>query len=175
MQIAANNLLKLLLVYPAILFLSSCVPVSYTSDNASQNEELVTFKNKLYESNIRTVRLYVDKGYKSAINEPAVNDIRQQQPFVLEFDEISEDAGYYQARILHCDKNWKKSSLQAIEYLVESQGVSVDRYIELCRLLPVVLPLVLLPSLTAFPLFLAFWLLRRKISIEVAQWQFRTS
>ncbi|MFC2123884.1 DUF5103 domain-containing protein [Bacteroidota bacterium] len=117
MQIPVINTLKSPLIFLVVIYLAGCVPVTNTGSNTSQSEELVTFEDKIYEPDIKTVRLYVNKGYKGAINEPAVNNIRQLQQFVLEFDELSEQAEYYQARILHCDRNWNKSLLQSIEYL----------------------------------------------------------
>jgi hypothetical protein len=77
---------------------------------------------------VKTVRFFVNRGYNGAVNEPVVSNIQQLHPFMLEFDELGEEAKYYQAKIVHCDRNWSASLLQPIEYLETYNEYDITDY-----------------------------------------------
>ena len=80
------------------------------------HSELI-YNDKEYNQGIKTVNLYVNKGYVGAQVEPAAINIREPHQLVLEFDELYEDARYFQAIIIHCNWDWSPSQLKSIEYL----------------------------------------------------------
>ena len=90
-------------------------------------EELV-YEDKVYNPNIKTVNLYVNKGYLGAQIEPAVLNIHEPLQLILEFDELYEDARYFQAKILHCNWNWTPSQLRSIEYLAVYNEFEIADY-----------------------------------------------
>ncbi len=102
-------LFLLLLIYLTVTF--TIIPIK-----GSDHAELV-YEDKVYNPNIKTVNLYVNKGFIGAQIEPAILNIHEPLQLILEFDELYEDARYFQAKILHCDWNWTPSQLKPIEYL----------------------------------------------------------
>lgn len=92
-----------------------------------QNNEL-QYEDRIYQPMIKTVNLYVDKGYPATKNEPPIFSIRNPRDLILEFDEIAENARYFQAYIIHCDWNWKPSQLRPIEYLNEYNEFEIYDY-----------------------------------------------
>lgn len=76
------------------------------------------YTDYVYDPNIRTVQLYSKGGSKSIpqLNSPVL-DINKQFPLVLEFDVFGDDADYYEAEIIHCNKDWQPSELMSIEYM----------------------------------------------------------
>jgi hypothetical protein len=93
------------------LFLQAVPPVK----SLKQND--LIYEDRVYNPDIKTVNLYVNKGYLGAKIEPAVINIREPFQLALEFDELYEDARYFQAKIIHCNWNWTPSRLNSIEYL----------------------------------------------------------
>ncbi len=86
-----------------------------TKINLRNNVDL-EYKDRIYNPNIKTVNLYSDKNIRSKI-EPAVINIVSPNQLILEFDELYEDARYFQANIIHCNWDWTPSDLRPIEYL----------------------------------------------------------
>ena len=118
MQLSDKTSAILFLSTAFLISITNCVPITQSgNDSMAMDDEIPTFTDRIYNPDIKTVRFYVNRGYRGAVNEPAVNDIRQAHPFFLEFDELGEEAQYYQAKIIHCDRNWEKSLLQPIEYI----------------------------------------------------------
>jgi hypothetical protein len=101
------------------LFLLSLihVPLLTTHHVIAGNGNELIFEDKVYNSDIKTVNLYVNKGYLGARVEPAALNIREPHQLVLEFDELYEDARFFQAIIIHCNWDWTPSRLKSIEYL----------------------------------------------------------
>ncbi|NME67736.1 type IX secretion system plug protein [Flammeovirga aprica] len=87
-----------------------------TSENYSNKE--IKYSDFVYDPNVRTVQLYSKGGSKSIpqLNAPVVS-LARQFPLVLEFDLFGDDADYYEAEIIHCNKDWTQSELLPIEYM----------------------------------------------------------
>jgi len=111
------------------LFLLSLSLMSLTLRSAPcsdhfEKDDLV-YEDKVYNPDIKTVNLYVNKGYLGAKIEPAVLNIHEPFQLMLEYDELYEDARYFQARIIHCNWDWTPSRLNSIEYLPFSASSSI--------------------------------------------------
>ncbi|HLF35431.1 MAG TPA: DUF5103 domain-containing protein [Cyclobacteriaceae bacterium] len=78
---------------------------------------LLVYNDQIYNPNIKSVKLYADNGEPELILNPPIRPINQNYPFHLEFDELYEDARYYQAKIILCNWDWTPSGLNSIEYL----------------------------------------------------------
>jgi hypothetical protein len=96
-------------------FLSQKVYPSTLNRTSKYTTEL-EFRDLIYNQNIKTVNLYSDIKRTSKIEPPVIN-IHSPNQLILEFDELYEDARYFQAKIIHCRWDWTPSDLRPIEYL----------------------------------------------------------
>ena len=92
----------------------------------SQSSDLL-FDNT-FSDKIKTVQLY-PKGDKpiDQVTTPVIA-LKGRIPLFLEFDELYEDAYYYQARIIHCNADWSKSSLSDIQFLADYNEFNISNY-----------------------------------------------
>lgn len=110
------------------LFLSMVLFLAFESFAQPDKWEVVTtddyenielkYTDFVYDPNVRTVQLYAKGGEKSIpqLNQAIVR-IDQQFPLILEFDVLGDDAEYYEAEIVHCNRDWKPSELMPIEFM----------------------------------------------------------
>jgi len=89
---------------------------SYSLFQPKGYSEELEYRDQIYNPNIKTVNLYSDKRIESKIEPPVIN-IKSPNRLILEFDELYEDARYFQAKIIHCNWDWTPSDLRPIEYL----------------------------------------------------------
>jgi hypothetical protein len=113
-------MIKVTLVF-AILFIFLNVfslqkVFSYSLIEPIGDSDDLEYKDRIYNPNIKTINLYSDKRRESKIEPPVVN-IKSPNRLILEFDELYEDARYFQAKIIHCNWDWTPSDLRPIEYL----------------------------------------------------------
>ena len=99
---------------------------SKTNNHLKNNTDL-EYRDFIYNPNIKTVNLYSDKNIRSKIEPPAIN-IASPNQLILEFDELYEDARYFQARIIHCTWEWQPSDLRSIEYLTAYNEFDIHEY-----------------------------------------------
>ncbi|GAB4333036.1 MAG: DUF5103 domain-containing protein [Flammeovirgaceae bacterium] len=76
------------------------------------------FNDFIYDSNIKTVLFYplISGNAQEASQTPTV-PLSQPYPLILQFDELGDVANYYMAKIIHCNADWKPSSLNSLEFL----------------------------------------------------------
>lgn len=107
------------------LLLSSCVPLTPpTSDGGSQAaSKKLLHEDYSYEPNIKTVQL-TPRGNTllPAVSRVGNNTLR------LIFDDMSEVADNYQVKIVNCDKNWRPSGLNSLEYLTDYNEFNIVNY-----------------------------------------------
>ena len=107
------------------LLLSSCVPLTTpTSDGSSQTTpKKLLYEDYSYEPNIKTVQL-TPRGNTllPAVSRVGINTLR------LIFDDLSEVADNYQVKIVNCDKNWRPSGLNSLEYLTDYNEFNIVNY-----------------------------------------------
>lgn len=120
-------------------FLSLFIFISITAYAQPDKWEIVTshdYENKkirysdfVYDPNIRTVQLYTKGGSKSIpqLNVPIVR-MDKQFPLLLEFDAFGDDAPYFEAEIIHCNKDWTPSELQPIEFMSEYNSFKLNEF-----------------------------------------------
>lgn len=105
-------------------FMVGCIPLPNIQNinTVAQTPKKQFFThNFIYEDNIKTVLLYPEAltDDKQQLLKPAIIHIQQQQPLVLEFDELSESSSNFSAKIIHCNFDWTVSQLNEIEYMNE--------------------------------------------------------
>lgn len=120
------NFYKLLFI--SYLTLSIFSLASASDDNAAVEKQL-EFIDKIYEERIKTAILFPADDIKATPLFPAAIPILQRIPLVLKFDELyTDDADYYNARIIHCNLNWTKSNLSELQYLTDYNEFTVDEF-----------------------------------------------
>jgi len=111
-----SNIIKsmqLLFIYLSII---SCEPV--VPQNSLPGKKIV-FDNYDYENIVGNVNLLPSfSNSKDPIGNPVIV-MGQSSALELSFDLLIETTEYLSARIVHCNKDWKKSRLQDLEFLSE--------------------------------------------------------
>ena len=118
-----------LVIFALIIFFNDYTfkKVYSKSNNHLTNNTDLKYRDYIYNPNIKTVNLYSDKNIRSKIEPPAIN-IASPNQLILEFDELYEDARYFQAKILHFTWDWQPSDLRSIEYLTAYNEFEILEY-----------------------------------------------
>jgi hypothetical protein len=98
------------------VLLTCCVPVSQTGSSAQNTTKKLQLTDRVYENNIKTVRIFPADASPFAQLQPAVTALGRWN-LVLEFDDLHTDRDNYYLRIVHCHQNWTKSSLMDLDFL----------------------------------------------------------
>lgn len=91
----------------------------------------VNTQDAVYSSEIKTVLLYPFSGSLTApirTVSPPIRKLNDNQPIVLEFDDLSTEYAQYHVKIKHCNANWKLSLLNEIEYLNDFNDFIINDY-----------------------------------------------
>lgn len=90
--------------------IASILMLFTSSSDAQQDFE---YKDKIYADYIKSVQFHVNGLYTSypilELNTPGV--------LALSFDDLEGGSKYYYYKIIHCTKDWEKTSLEYYEYL----------------------------------------------------------
>ena len=84
--------------------------------------------NKVYDPFIKTVQLYPVGLKSNAQLLSAAVPLRGNEQLVLEFDELFNDAFTYKVKYIRCDKDWKRSSLGDLEFLITYNEFTIHEY-----------------------------------------------
>ncbi|MDH4090140.1 MAG: DUF5103 domain-containing protein [Cyclobacteriaceae bacterium] len=111
--------------------IASCTPLPQSSLNSDGNPKVLMLKDFAYEPQIRTIQLSPD-GSPMA---PAVTRLGEWN-LLLQFDDLRSDRDTYYARVLHCNYDWTRSSLQDLDYMsiynefpINNTEYSIDTHI----------------------------------------------
>lgn len=115
------------------MLFTACVPLSEQGTDGYEHPDYVNQKtleliDKVYEDNVRTVRLYPFTGAAQDLLRPAVVHISQNNPFVLQFDILDAQFEKLNARIIHCNADWSQSALNDVEYLNDFNAFPITEY-----------------------------------------------
>ncbi len=80
-----------------------------------------------YEPNIKTIQLYPVFGSRENELLPAAAPITQPN-LQLEFDVLDSDVERYYARLIHCNKDWTKSGLSDLDFMMDFNEFPVTEY-----------------------------------------------
>ncbi|HEV8514269.1 MAG TPA: DUF5103 domain-containing protein [Cyclobacteriaceae bacterium] len=84
-------------------------------NNLFAQKEL-SFSDKIYEQQIKTVQLYPNLGGTTDFLQPSSASI-QQQNLLLEFDDLQDQRSNYYAKLIHCNYDWTKSQLMDLDFM----------------------------------------------------------
>jgi hypothetical protein len=107
-----------------LFLLCHCVPVSQqypggataggSGPGASQP---LRFADEVYDPNTRSVQCYVAGGHPEDVINPPVVPLSQEQPIVLEFDQLNASQQRLVARLIYCNADWTEARITQMEYL----------------------------------------------------------
>lgn len=118
---------KILISLPILWLCLYCVPLDQSSSQSTTGKVL-TYDNRQYESDIRTVMLHPFKGNVEDEIQPAAIHIRQSTPLLLSFDHLHADYENFKVKIFHCNRDWSKSNLNENEYLNAFNEFPINEY-----------------------------------------------
>jgi hypothetical protein len=114
-----------------LLAFIGCVPLDQATTNlsaGSSGAKKLELDNRIYEENIKTVRLYPVQDSYDEVIQPASIPIQSTRNLILEFDQLYGDFQSYYARLIHCDANWEKSRLNNNDFLSEFNDFPITDY-----------------------------------------------
>ncbi|GIV35689.1 MAG: DUF5103 domain-containing protein [Cyclobacteriaceae bacterium] len=113
-------------LYLLLLCCPACVPVQYAS-GPKQAVEIET-TDRAYHNTVKSVRLYAANGSMPLPElNPAVAPLNNQQ-LVIEFDLLDTIRETIALKLLHCNYNWRKSSLSDLDFLQEFNAFPVNDF-----------------------------------------------
>lgn len=116
--------------------LGACFPLptntsGNTTGSANGVEKIFTTENYIYEPNIKTIQFYPVFGdgdnNQLQILPPTVH-LNQTSSLQLTFDGLGNKIESYRYKLMHCDYNWKPSSLNDIEFLNDYNDFPITKY-----------------------------------------------
>jgi len=90
-------------------------------------QKKLVFADKSYEEEIRTVLLHPNLQGVSDNLRPAVASI-QGQNLILQFDDLLGQRSNNYVKIIHCNYDWTKSTLQDLDYLYDYNEYPINEY-----------------------------------------------
>lgn len=89
------------------------------------------YEDRVFDDKIKSVQMYIN-------SQPAIVPIiGLNSGFTLRFDEISDEANEFFYQVVHCDRNWRASDLDEIEYIdgfnreeIQNYQFSTNTYID---------------------------------------------
>jgi len=82
----------------------------------------VVYEDRVFDNKIKSVQMYINR-------QPAIVPIiGLRSGFTLRFDEMSDDANEFFYKVVHCDRHWRASDLEEIEYIDGFNGEEIQNY-----------------------------------------------
>ena len=79
-------------------------------------QKILSYTDKTYEAQIKTVQLYPNLGGTRDYLQPSATSI-EQQIMLLEFDDLQDHRDNYYVKLIHCNYDWTKSTLNDLDFL----------------------------------------------------------
>ncbi|KAA5540134.1 type IX secretion system plug protein [Adhaeribacter rhizoryzae] len=104
----------------------SCVPISQqttgtgtTESNSSEYyaESQLRFEDFVYDPNIKTVQCYVRSGHPEEVLTPPVTPLTQEQPIVLEFDQLNSPQQRFLVKFIYCNADWTEARITQAQFM----------------------------------------------------------
>jgi len=104
----------------------SCSP--YIPSSTSENGKTVSFEDKIYANQIKTVLLYPDRNQPKDYLQPAALPLSGGRSLILEFDDLRDSPENYYAKIFYCDRDWKQSIFPDLQFLSAYNEFYINDY-----------------------------------------------
>ncbi len=87
-----------------------------------------TTEDKILSENIKTVQFYRAGSTPQEIFNTSATNLDQEDPLILRFDYLGEEAKYLYVKVFHCNSDWSISDLNPAEYLVDYNEFLIEEY-----------------------------------------------
>jgi len=104
----------------------SCICLVLLSVSLLAQKQL-EFIDHAYESTIKTVQVFPDRGNPGDMLNPAVTPLDEQN-LVLEFDELRANRSTFYAKLIHCNYDWTKSTLSDLDFMHDYNEFNITDY-----------------------------------------------
>ncbi|HNP20060.1 MAG TPA: DUF5103 domain-containing protein [Fulvivirga sp.] len=115
--------------YRTFILLLFTIPfhLGLTTLPQQSGKKKLVYADASYEQEIRTVRLYPQKGNPADVFSSPVTKLGQNN-LVLEFDDLVAANEQYRVKIIHCNTNWTPSQLSNLDYLYDFNEFIITQY-----------------------------------------------
>lgn len=101
-------------VFKIFIALIAFVQTSFAAGAFKTPANEFEFNNKVYVDEIKSVQTLVN----GSVTSIPILTLRSNDIMLVQFDDLLEDENKnYYYRLIHCDRNWKKSNLSEVEYI----------------------------------------------------------
>ncbi len=90
-------------------------------------QKQLSFTDKIYETQIKTVQLYPNTGGTQDFLLPSSTPV-QQQNLLLEFDDLQDQRNNYYVKLIHCNYDWTKSQLADLDFMDNYNEYTITDY-----------------------------------------------
>ncbi|GHM98953.1 hypothetical protein WSM22_04430 [Cytophagales bacterium WSM2-2] len=87
----------------------------------------LSFTDKVYEPQIKTVLLYPSVGGTQDFLQPSATPFNSQT-LLLEFDDLQDNRNNYYAKLIHCNYDWSKSKLMDLDFMENYNEFQLNDY-----------------------------------------------
>lgn len=87
----------------------------------------LSFTDRVYENQIKTVQLYPNAGGQSDFLQPSSASLGQQN-LLLEFDDLQDQRNNYYVKLIHCNYDWTQSNLSDLDFLSNYNEFPITDY-----------------------------------------------
>jgi len=105
-------------IYPLIVALFTLIVLPNHALHAQ------SYRTGVHSEMLRTLQIYPINNWRGA----PVIALNTEDNLLIAFDELSHDYKRYAYRIVHCDRNWNRSNLNALEYLEGFSDNDIEAY-----------------------------------------------
>ncbi|MDB5261603.1 MAG: hypothetical protein JWQ14_884 [Adhaeribacter sp.] len=101
-----------------------CVPLAQQtggsaagSVGAANVNTPVRFEDYTYDANVKTVQCYVKSGHPEEVLNPPVIPLSQEQPIVLEFDQLNAPQQRFLVKFIYCNADWTEARITQSQFM----------------------------------------------------------
>jgi len=102
----------------------SCVPIAQQNGGMADSsnpeyyaETQLRYEDYIYDQNIKTVQCYVQSGHPEEVLTPPVIPLTQEQPIVLEFDQLNTPQQRFLVKFIYCNADWTEARITQMQYM----------------------------------------------------------
>ena len=93
-----------------------------------QSNGTEAYEDNNYKSFIKTVQLYPNNSQADREMQTPIISLQSRGGMMLEFDALLEDYLFLQARLVHCNADWKPSRLSDFQFLSEFNAFDLNQF-----------------------------------------------
>ncbi|MFC2188467.1 DUF5103 domain-containing protein [Fulvivirgaceae bacterium LMO-SS25] len=111
-----------------ILILNLTLILLISINGFAQRNPGKLWEDKVFEPQFRSVMAFPAGAMPQAFLQPSVVGMNEDRPMILSFDELADEFDNYFVALIHCNHDWKESSLYPMDYLDEYNEFPILEY-----------------------------------------------